>query len=93
MAKGCRLVAFDKEVSGPGEAIGDYRPGQCIQRVAYDHGNDDRKQAEAGADGVEPAVGWFAVFLQVKIEEFFVGGEIFSWHGLPRECNSLPSVS
>jgi len=74
MAKGSRLVALDEEVSSPGEAISDHGPGQRVQGMAYDEGNDDGQQAKTGPNGVKPAIGWFAVFLKVKIEEFFVAG-------------------
>src|SRR5947209_4322174 len=79
MAKGSGFVAFYEEVSGPGKTVSDNGPGQRIQRVPNAEWDHDGQQSKTSANGVQPAVHRFTVFLKVEGKELFVVGKVRGW--------------
>lgn len=75
MAKGRRLVAFDQEMAGPGEAVGHHRPQQRIPRMLHGKRNNQRAQAQDRSCGMQQPVARMRVFAQIKREEFVVAGK------------------
>ena len=66
---------LDQEVAGPGKAVGDQRPEQCVPRMSEYKGRNHHGRGQSRTPGVHHAVAPIAVFVQVKGEEFFVSCE------------------
>src|SRR5258707_14280671 len=75
MSKRCRLVTFNQEVSGPGEAVGHHRPKQRVPGMPNHKRPNQRTQAQPRSRGTHGAVARIAVLAQVEAEELFVIGK------------------
>src|SRR5450432_2064709 len=80
MSEGSRLVAFDEEVSGPGEAVSHHRPEQRVPWMSNHKRDNQRAQTQGSAGGMHGAVARIAMLMQVEGEELVVTGELLLGH-------------
>ncbi len=74
MSESRRFVAFDQIMSGPGKAVGHYRPGQRKPRMSDHKRHNESTESKQGTSGVHGPVARIAVLAQIERKELFVIG-------------------
>lgn len=75
MSKSRWLIAFDEEVTSPGEAIADRDPEECPDVMPRRDCANEYCQAQQRSTSMHPAISGTRMFLQVEREEFIVRSE------------------
>ena len=75
MSKSRWFIAFDEEVTGPGEAIADWDPEECPDVMSRRDCANEYRQTQQRPTSVHPAISRVRMFLQVEGEKFIVGRE------------------